>query len=373
MATDLAKALPNAMGLVQQMQPAIEMALPKHVSADRMVRVCLTMLRNTPKLALCTRESLLGSIIELAQLGLEPATPLGHAWIIPYSNTAQILIGYKGFIALADRAGLIVTAECVYAGDRFDYELGTSPYLKHRPVDDLSKRGEFRYAYATARWPDSRFTFKVCTKADIEDAQGRSAAWKAGQQNTKRQDSPWYTDVDAMRRKTAIRRLAPFIPMSPELARALQIDAAQEANGPPDLPPVQLPVGDMIGDMAAKVEAAKQIADAQKRAGESAPGTEQPEGTMPAGDDLNGAIQHFATSLGADAVVAIMGGLKIPAGALLAELGEVDKLRLYAALRDATATTEAPPATEPAPAENTLIPVNELLPPLPGAVPKGAK
>ena len=72
MATDLAKALPNAMGLVQQMQPAIEMALPKHVSADRMVRVCLTMLRNTPKLALCTRESLLGSIIELAQLGLDP-------------------------------------------------------------------------------------------------------------------------------------------------------------------------------------------------------------------------------------------------------------------------------------------------------------
>lgn len=269
--TQLAKAVPEAASLIRQMQPAIEMALPKHVSADRMIRVCLTMLRETPKLALCTRDSLLGSIVQLSQLGLEPCTPLGHAWIIPYGSVATILIGYKGYISLADRAGLILTAECVFTGDHFDYQLGTDPFLKHRPVDDLAQRGAFRYSYATARWPDGRFTFKVCTTADISEAQSRSQAWLYGQKNTAKRDSPWYTDVDAMRRKTAIRRLAPFIPMSPELSRALQLDALQDDGKPQVLPDIDLPLGDMADDMEAKLRAAQETADKAKALAQAPP------------------------------------------------------------------------------------------------------
>ncbi|MEJ2897755.1 recombinase RecT, partial [Bordetella avium] len=52
--------------------------LPRHVSADRMLKIALGALRTTPKLMGCTVESLMGAVVQCSQLGLEPNTPLGH-------------------------------------------------------------------------------------------------------------------------------------------------------------------------------------------------------------------------------------------------------------------------------------------------------
>lgn len=219
------RSQPPIMALLQQpgVKKQIEAALPRHVTPDRMLRMALTCIRKTPKLAECEPLTVLAAIVELAQLGLEPATPLGHAWILPYGRSANVIIGYKGFISLADRSGVTMTAEVVYDKDKFHYEYGTSPQLKHTPCEDLD-RGELRYAYAVAFLRDRQPTFRVLNRADIQQAKEASPSWQLGQRNTAKRDSPWYTDEAAMWRKTAIRRLSSFLPLSAEYARAVELD-----------------------------------------------------------------------------------------------------------------------------------------------------
>ena len=47
-------------------------ALPKHLTADKLIRVAMTSIQRNPKLMDCTQQSLLGCIMTSAALGLEP-------------------------------------------------------------------------------------------------------------------------------------------------------------------------------------------------------------------------------------------------------------------------------------------------------------
>lgn len=222
--------------LADQMLPQIKAALPNlGITPERMVRMAMTCIRKTPKLLECDQRSLLAAIVELAQLGLEPASPLGHAWILPYGRQAQVIIGYKGMIALADRGGVSLNAEVVYSEDHFNYPRPGETIIDHVP-SNKPNRGARRFAYAYATRVDRPLQFKVITPADIERARAASSAVKNG-----KKDSPWFgddrdnpADVDAMWRKTAIRRIAPFIPMSAEhsrtMVRALELDEQAESG-----------------------------------------------------------------------------------------------------------------------------------------------
>ena len=72
----------------------IELALPKHLSADRMCRIALTCFRTTPKLGDCEPTSVFAAVIQAAQLGLEPGLN-GRAYIIPYGTQATFVPGWK--------------------------------------------------------------------------------------------------------------------------------------------------------------------------------------------------------------------------------------------------------------------------------------
>ena len=94
---------------IKVMEPAIKKALPSVITPERFTRMALTAISVNPKLAECTPKSFMGSLMNAAQLGLEPNTPLGQAYLIPYKNKGnmevQFQIGYKGLIELAYRSG----------------------------------------------------------------------------------------------------------------------------------------------------------------------------------------------------------------------------------------------------------------------------
>ena len=138
-------------GLLQSLGPQIARALPRHLTPDRMARVCLTAIRTAPALADCTKESFVASIMSAAQLGLEPNTPLGHCYLIPYGTTCQLLIGYQGMIELALRTGRVtsIKAMVVREGDHFEFEHGLSEKLVHRPGDN--EDAAITHAYAVAQ------------------------------------------------------------------------------------------------------------------------------------------------------------------------------------------------------------------------------
>lgn len=137
----------------------IALALPSHLSADRMARLALTAFRQQPQLALCNPMSVFSAVVLSAQLGLEIGVD-GQAYIVPYKGQATFIPGWKGYVELVNRAGKAsVWTGAVFEGDKFEYALGDSPHVTHQPtgISDETK-ANLRYVYAIGRvhgaqWP----------------------------------------------------------------------------------------------------------------------------------------------------------------------------------------------------------------------------
>ena len=215
--------------LLMQQKEQIALAIPKHMTADRMLRVCMTALRTTPKLAECTRESFLGCVMSASQLGLEPNTPLGLSYLIPRKNRkaggvteCTLLIGYQGMLELARRSGQLrrIHAYVVREGDRFEWTLGLDPNIVHTPAGSNEAK-PITHAYAVARLQSGDDVFAVLTRGEIEKRRKRGASGQGI-------STPWDTDYDAMALKSAVRALWAFLPKSSEMAMAVAIEEAHE-------------------------------------------------------------------------------------------------------------------------------------------------
>lgn len=208
--------------LIKAMEPQIKRALPSTITPERFTRIALSALNTTPKLSECTQMSFLSALMNAAQLGLEPNTPLGQAYLIPYKNKGvyevQFQIGYKGLLDLAYRSPQLQTvqAHCVYENDVFSYELGLHPQLIHKPA--MENRGDIRCVYAMFKLQNGGFGFEVMSKADIEKhAKNYSKSYDSA-------FSPWKTDFESMAKKTVIKRVLKFAPMKTDYIRAVEVD-----------------------------------------------------------------------------------------------------------------------------------------------------
>lgn len=221
--------------LIEQNLGEIEKALPKGVmDADRFARIIFTEFRKTPKLLLCTPESFLGALFQTAQLGLEPGGQLGHAFLLPYNGKdrttkeeiveCQLQVGYKGYVELGGRRGLIIRARELRANDDFSFDLGSNEYLHHswKPGDD---RGDVIAFWGKVVYPDGKVTFTVMELDEINKRRDRSSAYQYEKTHPWAK-TPWTTDYDAMARKTVIRAMVPQIALAPELQTALRADEA---------------------------------------------------------------------------------------------------------------------------------------------------
>ena len=197
-------------------QSQMALALPKTLTPERLTRVVMTECRKTPALLKTSRESFLGAVLQCAQLGIEPGSALGHAYLIPYGNTCNLIIGYRGMIDLARRSGQIVSlhAYCVHAKDDFHYELGLHPDIHHVPSAEAD-RGPVTYVYAVAQLQGGGVQFEVMSRAEVEAIRSSSKAGRSG---------PWVSHWDEMAKKTVIRRLFKLLPVSIEIARAVETD-----------------------------------------------------------------------------------------------------------------------------------------------------
>jgi recombination protein RecT len=227
---------PTVQDLLEKLQPQIARALPKTMTADRFARIVMTTLRTSPQLMTADPQSLMAAVMLSAQLGLEPG-PLGHAYLVPYKREVTFIIGYKGIIDLARRSGEIRSIEAreVREGDLFEYEFGLEPKLRHIPAD--GDRGEATHFYGVAHFKDGGHYFEVLPVSEIERYRKRSAAGNRG---------PWQTDYAAMAKKTVIRRMAPYLPLSTEAAQAIDADEGVVSDLPSDDEPVRVRHEEML-------------------------------------------------------------------------------------------------------------------------------
>ncbi len=157
-----------------------------------------------------------------AQLGLEPNTPLGQAYLIPYKNKGvlecQFQIGYKGLIDLAYRSGEveIIQAQVAFENDEFDYELGLDPKLKHKPAKE--NRGKPIYYYAIFKTKSGGYGFEVMSFHDIK------LHAKKYSQSYSSEYSPWQKNFDEMAKKTVLKRVLKYAPLKSDFVRAIAVD-----------------------------------------------------------------------------------------------------------------------------------------------------
>lgn len=241
----------NLQGLIRQMAPEMQKALPKHMTGERMARIATTVLRQTPKLAECTPESFLGALLTSAQLGLEPG-PLGEAYLVPYGRTVTFIPGYRGLIKLAYQSGQVreLYAQIVFANDEFKYTLGLHRDLQHTPAQ--GERGAPIAGYAVAHFKDGGYAFEVMTVPEIEAIRSRSRSGQNG---------PWKTDWEAMAKKTVVRQLAKWLPMSVELQRGLSLDETVRDGTDRGVPTVvDVPAGPAL-DLTPEIPAIDAVSD----------------------------------------------------------------------------------------------------------------
>jgi len=222
-------------GFMETYKNEIQRALPKHMTADRMARIALTEFRKTPELMKCDPATLFGAVIQCSQLGLEPGGTMGHAYLIPFENKkrgttdVQFIVGYRGMLDLARRSGQIVSisARGVCQNDKFRYCYGIEETIEHIPAEGA--RGELTHVYAVARLKDGGTQFEVLTRAQVEEIRNASQGYKTAIRFN-RTDTPWIAHFTEMAKKTAIRRLFKYLPVSIEIQRAVGLDEAAEAG-----------------------------------------------------------------------------------------------------------------------------------------------
>lgn len=234
-----AKKPRTVVDLVQSMQKQFEIALPKHINSERFVRIAITSIRQNPKLAKCSQESLLGALMTSAQLGLEPGI-LGQAYLIPYGNNVQFQIGYKGMIELLRRSGQLsdIYACEIHKNDDFQITLGLHRDIKHN-INFNEDRGEVVGYYAVAVLKDGANSFEFMTKKQVEEHRKKFS--KASN------NSPWTTDFDEMAKKTVIKKLLKYLPVSVEWLeniskdeKVLTVASTSENANMSELDPIEL-------------------------------------------------------------------------------------------------------------------------------------
>jgi recombination protein RecT len=240
-------------------------ALPSVVTPQRMLSTFERAIGRNPQLAECSMRSLLGAFLTVAQLGLEPNTPLGHIHLIPFRTKVwnpstnkrdrevtdvNVILGYGGMLELSYRSGLVrsIHADVVWKKDvdegRFLYQYGTDTKLIHRPLFLSQRAGEEPvYAYAHAMLQDGQ-AFVVLPWSQVLRTRDRSQAYQhalRAKENAQEKgwripsaynEAPWVRDIEAMAAKTAFRALWKWMPKAADrsgtFAAAMALEDVQD-------------------------------------------------------------------------------------------------------------------------------------------------
>jgi recombination protein RecT len=218
--------------LFEKAKPQIAAVIPKHLTAERLLQVALVACSRDPKLLLCSGRSVLQAVMVAAKLGLDASGTLGSGYLVPYRRKgggydAHFIPGYRGLTDLAMRSGFVdsIEAQIVHAKDEFSFvNTEEGPQLRHKP-ELYEDPGEPKLVFAVARMKGSTIPkIEIMTKAQVDGIRKRSQASESG---------PWQTDYEEMARKTVVRRICKYLPLSVEFQTATEAENRAESGEAP--------------------------------------------------------------------------------------------------------------------------------------------
>lgn len=251
--------------IADEIMPVIAKSLPAQfaASASRYAHALVNEMMRNPSLGEASAISLIGCMMQASTLGLEIGGITGHCYPVPYYNkdlkckVANLQVGYKGFIALAGRSDKVASfdAHIVYEGDTFGIDLGSHPRVEHKPAI-VGVREKIIGYYAVLKTSVNGTQIRWMTQAEMEVHRKRFADERS---------QAWRDNFVEMGRKTVLRSLAKYVPISVELTTAASLDEYADTNRdqgmgamgrsildmagvPPDAPQMETTVMDQLGD-----------------------------------------------------------------------------------------------------------------------------
>lgn len=240
---------------LERMTPNLTQALPKHIPVDRFKRVVLTALNLTPDLVQADRRSLFNAATKAAQDGLLPDGREGALVIFNDRKSGKKMVQWmpmvQGLIKKMRQSGEIssITAHVVYKNEfdqgRFKYVITEGEERLHHEPILVGDRGPAVLVYASAKLKDGTIQHEPMPIADVEKARKVSRTGNS-------EYGPWAQWWDEMARKTAIRKLSKYLPVSAEDLRAMDRDIAEAdfhvvADDAPAQQPQSLDAARMLG------------------------------------------------------------------------------------------------------------------------------
>jgi recombination protein RecT len=210
------------MEMLEKSKGQIAAALPKHLTVERMMRLAMTTFRNNPKLAECDPVSVIASVIQSAQCGLEIGV-LGRAFLVPYGRTCTFIPGWLGLVDLMNRTGkATVWTGAVYQGDVFEFQQGSEPRVYHVPMgeDDPDK---MTHVYACGKVNGAERPVIECWPI--------AKVWKHRDRFNKVGNRHYsFVHPEAYARKIVLLRVLDYMPASVEVQQAIMAEHAATAG-----------------------------------------------------------------------------------------------------------------------------------------------
>lgn len=229
--TGLASAPKTLEDMVYTIAPKLQKMAAKHMSAERLLSIAVSMQKRDNKIAACTPASLLGCVTMSAITGLEPGV-FGQCYYIPYGNTLTFIPGWQGYAQLIANTGRSEAwTGAVYAGDHFRYSLGSKPFLDHEPLEELTEADvqggrPLTHCYAIGFVKGSeRPIIEVWSKAKI--AAHRDRYNKVG---AKHYSFTNLHNFEMYGRKVAFLQVIKYLPKSAEIQQVAALDYAADAG-----------------------------------------------------------------------------------------------------------------------------------------------
>ncbi|MCH7561832.1 MAG: recombinase RecT [Thaumarchaeota archaeon] len=201
------------------------------------VSFALQHFQKNPALLKCNRNSVLQSVMNIAQVGLTLNPIKSEAYLIPRWTKNGIMCvlepSYQGLSKLVIDTGSVTSISCypVFKGDQFEVSLGTSPDIDHKPK---FKTKVLTHVYAVAQLPDGKSIVEVMTIEDCHMIRGKSESYKAYIAK-KVKSCVWIEWEQEMCRKCCIKRMIKYLPKSEKWDKIHEAVALDNTGYEPEL------------------------------------------------------------------------------------------------------------------------------------------
>lgn len=218
-----AHPITGKMDLLEQRKNLLGAGIPGHMTVEREIRTAAVMLMQpqAKELRAATPQSFYTAVSVAINSGIGLGN--GKGYLVAYKGNVQYVPGWKGLIDLVQRTGRASAwTGVVHKGDHFDYALGDSPFLEHKPGDN-EEHADITHYYAIGRVKGSDWPHVVVWSVNKTIKHLNTYNKVGGKHYAVQTDD----NMEAYGRKVVLLQVIKYLPTSVELENAI---AAENAN-----------------------------------------------------------------------------------------------------------------------------------------------